>query len=210
MNDFSLEGIQNIIFDLGNVILNLDFQATDDAFKKLNPLVYDKAIRELNEVSFFEKYEKGEISSEDFLKTIKEKLNQNTNQQDIIHAWNSMLKDIPDIRFEILLALKKQYRTFCLSNTNEIHINFLFDRLQKRKGLKNYDSFFEKVYFSFEMGKRKPNADIFESVLKDSQLSPSETLFIDDVKEHINTAKRLGIKTFHLKEGNSIEQLFEI
>lgn len=210
MDSFNLEGIKNIIFDLGNVIVNIDVPATYKAFKELNPKKYDSIMEELEELSFFQKYETGEISSDEFIKTLQEKLDKEVSSQEIIDAWNLLLKDIPEVRFEILLALKEKYRTFCLSNTNEIHINCLFDRLQKERGLSNYDSFFEKVYFSYEMGLRKPNADIFENVLKNSHLIPSETLFIDDTLEHINTAESLGIKTYHLSEGKSIEQLFQV
>jgi|SRR5690554_1898415 len=208
MDNFSLDGVKNIIFDLGNVIVNLDMAATDNAFKKLSGTKYDEIMKALNETSFFQQYEMGKISTATFVSTLKEKIGGNTTANEVIDAWNAMLLDIPSIRYDILIEQKKKYRTFCLSNTNELHIKFLFNMLQKTKGLSNLDDFFERVYLSHEMGQRKPNANIFETVLKENNLIPSETLFIDDTAEHIAGAKQVAVKTFHLSEGRSLEQFF--
>lgn len=208
MKNFSLDNIKNIIFDLGNVIVNLEPNATYEAFKELAKDDFDTILEKLNAISFFENYEIGKISSHEFIQALKDKINPQLNEQEIIDAWNAILKDTPQTRIDILLDQKEKYRTFCLSNTNEIHINHLFEELKREKGLDNYDGLFEKVYLSYLMGVRKPNVAIFEAVLNENQLIPSETLFIDDTLEHINAAKSLGIKTYHLSEGKSLEQLF--
>lgn len=208
MKKLDLNGIKNIIFDLGMVIINLDKEATPAAFKKLAGNKYEAILEGEESEFFFNQYETGKISTAEFIETLKNKIGNGCTSKDVENAWNAMLKDIPEKRFEILVEAKNNYRTFCLSNTNELHIDFIFNELQQNKGLKNLDSFFEKVYLSHEMGQRKPDVEIFETVIRENDLNPSETLFIDDTAGHMEGARKAGLKTFHLAEGIILEQLF--
>ena len=208
MKKLDLNGIKNIIFDLGMVIINLDKEATPAAFKKLAGDKYEVIMEEKDSEVFFNQYETGKISTEEFVETLKIKIGNGCTSTDVKNAWNAMLKDIPEKRFEILKEAKVNYRTFCLSNTNELHIDFIFNELQQDRGIKNLDPFFEKVYLSHEMGQRKPDVEIFETVIRENDLKPSETLFIDDTAGHLEGARKAGLQTFHLSEGIILEQLF--
>lgn len=207
MNKIDLKGIKNIIFDLGNVIVDLDLGATDLAFKKLSGERYDDIMQELSGETFFERYETGQLSTAEFVKRLQEKIGGGVSEQAIKDAWNAMLLDIPDLRYEILKEAQSKYRTFCLSNTNELHIEYVFNQLKETKGIENLDDYFEKVYLSHEMGQRKPDVTIFETVIKENQLNPSETLFIDDTAGHLEGAKKAGLHTFHMSEGRRLEEV---
>lgn len=208
MKKFSLEGIDTIIFDLGMVIINLEMEATTNAFKDLFRGNYQAVIDQLNAIEHFEKYETGKISSHDFIQGIA-KLAQEDISDLIPNAWNAMLKDIPDSRFSILNQAKKKYKTYCLSNTNEMHIEWIYEYLQKEKKIKNLDSFFDQVYLSHEIGMRKPDAEIFDYVIKLNSLDPKRTLFIDDTLGHLEGAKKCGLNTFHLSDDVNLEGLFK-
>lgn len=197
--------IKNIIFDFGAVLIPIDESLTWSAFQELG------AKDELkNQQKTFQKYEKGEISTSEFLKKIQPFFFRKIYPPELGNAWNTMLKTLPEERVNFLKRLKKNYRTFLLSNTNELHIN----HIKKEAGLFSYKQFisqFENVHYSYEMGMRKPDKEIFEKVLKDNDLVAEETFYIDDGKKHIKTAKSLGIETWHFKpEEDDINDLGKV
>lgn len=184
------------------MFINLDKPATQEHLEDFGIHQLDDFILQLNN-----QYEKGEISTDSFVKGY---LNTypNLTKEAFVTAWNSILKDLPTYRLEFLQQLKKEgkYRLFLLSNTNDLHINWV------KSNVEFYDKFkacFEKFYLSYEMNLRKPEAAIFQYVLNQNQLVPAETLFIDDTEEHILSAKSLGIHTWHLDpKADDVSQLF--
>lgn len=120
-----------------------------------------------------------------------------------------MLLDFPKHRLDLLKKLKPNYRLFLLSNTNETHVTEFESALYKQHGYKNLESFFETVYYSCRMGKRKPNADIFDYVLSTHGLNPQETLFIDDSPQHIEGALKTGIHAKFLAKNRDVEDLIK-
>lgn len=208
MEKLALSGIKNIIFDLGMVIIDLDKKATPEAFEKLCGPNYESIMTKLNGEGFFESYETGRISTKSFTTRLQIEIGKSIEEKQIISAWNAMLLDIPEERFNILLEAKNKYRTFCLSNTNELHIDYIFDKLKQEGKLENLDPYFEKVYLSHIMKQRKPDPEIFETVIKEQGLKAAETLFIDDTEEHLEGAKSVGLQTFHLGEGLTLENIW--
>lgn len=207
---FSLQDIDTIIFDLGMVIINLDMEATTNELKNIFDSEYDSVMADLNQTGFFNLYETGRISTQTFTTTLAEKSNGKANSQDIAKAWNAMLLDIPPIRFEILKWAKKNYKTFCLSNTNELHIDWINEMLNAEFNLQNLDPYFHRVYLSHEMKQRKPDVEIYETLIQNHQLNPSRTLFIDDTAGHLEGANQAGINTYHLTGNEKIEDLIRI
>ncbi len=186
--------INTIIFDFGDVFINLDKQATIEALEKLGLKHWNEDLNQLNL-----QFEKGEITEENFLLGVQKHI-PNASIEDISSAWNAILLDFPLHRLEFLQKLSKKYRLFLLSNTDSIHI----DTFERENGASFYSDFyqcFEKVYFSFEMGMRKPDAEIFNLVLANHNLSPKHTLFIDDKKENTDAALLIGLKVWNLKVG---------
>ena len=204
-----LENIKNIILDLGGVIINLNQQLTYDAFKKLFPSKYEKILIELESNNYLEKFETAEISKKEFI-SFFQKFDTSIFDEKIITAWNKMLLDIPENRIQLIKSLAKKYNVYLLSNTNEIHYQYIENYAVQEFNVLSFKSIFKQVYLSHEIKLRKPNTAIFKYVLKEANLLRHETLFIDDTLEHINSAKQLGIKTHHLNlhENQSLIQLF--
>jgi putative hydrolase of the HAD superfamily len=199
----------NIIFDLGGVILNIDYNATVKAFEPLGIGHFENLFSQASQTSLFDKYEKGLISSEEFRAQLRPYLKEDTDDAMIDKAWNAILLDLPEQRIKILKKLREKYRTFLLSNTNDIHIRTINKYLEKEFGMKDLSSLFEKVYFSYEIGKRKPDAEIFQHVVDENNISIHDTLFIDDSKQHIATAQAMGFQAYLLDPSREdITELF--
>jgi len=197
--------IKNIIFDFGDVLINLDKQgAMQNALELFGINEFSEDMIRINE-----QYEVGAISSEKFLEFYETQF-PNLPKEEIISAWNYILKDFPLHRLDFIKTVSKKYRCFLLSNTNEMHI----DWIKNDWGMELYNDFkscFEQFYLSHEIGFRKPNNDIYEFVLQENNLNASETLFIDDTTENTEAANKLG---FHTWNNNPFTQdvvdLFEI
>lgn len=202
-----MEGIKNIIFDLGNVIINIDGDRTVNAMKELGFKDFQESYTLLRQSDLFNWLEKGLISPEKFHTDLKTHFNNDVSSAMIDDAWNAMLLDFPKKRIELIQELKSKYRLFLLSNTNIIHYRKYNNDLINRFGF-GLSSLFEKAYYSFDLGMRKPDMEIFEYVIKDSNLKPIETLFIDDSAENIDTANQLGLKTLWIDvaKGDDITQ----
>jgi glucose-1-phosphatase len=196
-----------IIFDLGGVIINLDYDRTRNEFKKLGLIDFEKIYCQAAQSHLFDDFETGKIAAPHFLNQLLVHFPAGTSPNKLVHAWNAMILDFPKKRLQILDELRKKHRIFLLSNTNEIHLQAVNRSLRKVTERK-LNSFFDAVYLSHEMKLRKPHKEIFDEVCKLNQLTPSQTLFIDDTVGHIEGAKRAGLRTHHLGVGSTIEDLF--
>ena len=195
--------INTIIFDFGDIFINLDKEAPRVAFAKLGLKTWSEDLEELN-LSF----EKGKISELQFIEGFQKKI-PDVSLKEIRSAWNTILLDFPLYRLEFLQMLSQKYRLFLLSNTDSIHIN----RFQHVAGTTFYREFyecFERVYFSFELGMRKPEANIFNYLIKQHGLIPKRTLFIDDKTENTDAALALGFQVWNLQvDKEDVVQLFD-
>jgi len=195
-----------IIFDLGAVILNINYQNTIDEFTKLGvkntATFYSKKVQ----TDLFNQIETGMISSNEFLKALQNKT-ENTNIIQLEQAWNAMLLDLPEERLQLIKRLKKNYTIYLLSNTNAIHIDAFKKKLGNEKWLA-FCKLFDKMYLSHELGLRKPDVKIFKHILKEQKLKAEEVFFIDDSPQHIAGAKKLGIHCHHLLDDEEIITLF--
>lgn len=202
---------KNIIFDLGGVLLNIDYSLVTKAFLALGLTDFDKLYSKAHQTKLFDLYEKGQISSEAFRNHVKTCFSTPINDSAIDKAWNAMLLDLPAERLHLLQQLKTKHRIFLLSNTNDIHIQYINNYLKETFGINDLSGYFEKVYLSYEVGMRKPDAEIFELVLSENNLNPNETLFIDDSIQHIEGAKKLDIHTYWLDvKKESVMDLFQL
>ena len=195
--------INTIIFDFGDIFINLDKQATISRLQKLGMKEWNSELDRLNLL-----FETGDITIEEFLGGFQKQL-PNASIEEILEAWNAILADFPLYRLEFLQMLSKKYRLFLLSNTDSIHI----ETFESKTGISFYSDFyqcFEKVYFSFEIGMRKPNADVFQYLINKHELSPKHTLFVDDKKENTDSAASLGFHVWNLQVGQEdVVDLFD-
>lgn len=191
-----MEKIKNIIFDYGNVIFEINFKRTQAALLQLGITDAEHFFAHKNHNPLFDDFEVGGITPAEFRAGIRAAAHDSTlTDEQIDAAWNSLLIGVSAQNHDVLLAVKEKYRTFLLSNNNEIHYDWIINYLQKEFGIANYDQHFEKAYFSQQMHLRKPNTNIFEQVIKENNLNPTETLFIDDSPQHIAGAKKAGLHT---------------
>lgn len=195
--------IKNVIFDLGGVLLNIDYHLTIQAFVDIGMSNFQELFTQAQQSELFDKIEVGEISSDEFLAEIKALMPSYVSEVAIRTAWNAMLLDLPSERLDFLLAVKEKYNTALLSNTNSIHLESFYKELKKVHNLKSLDDYFHKVYFSCDLGMRKPNPEIFLRVCELEGFNPSETLFIDDTIQHVEGAKQAGLQALHLDVKNT-------
>jgi glucose-1-phosphatase len=197
-----------IIFDLGGVLLNLDYDLTEKAFISLGMTNFGESYSQLQQTHLFDRYEIGEISSFHFVNRLLDLLPPGTTANQVVHAWNAMILDFPVERLQFLEELSKKHRLFLLSNTNDLHIDAVRRALEKTVGHKNLEQYFEKTYFSSAIGMRKPNTEIFEFVCSENKLDPAKTIFIDDSPQHVEGAKSTGIEAFLLGKNQEVSSLF--
>lgn len=201
--------IENIIFDFGGVIIDIDPLLTIKALEKLG--YHD--IERLKSREFYEKiifkFEKGIDTPDVFRNKLRQYLNMNLTDRQLDDAWNALLLDIPKERIHVIEQVKKHYPIYLLSNSNKIHYDLFVRDLQLRFGYHEFDELFDKAYFSFDLHLAKPNIEIYEFVINRHGLNPSKTLFIDDRKDNIEGAQKAGLKTYLLKSPQQIRELFQ-
>lgn len=195
------EEISSIIFDLGGVLLNLNYQLSIQAFTDLGIQNANQLFSQAQQTKTFDDFETGKISANEFRATIKNLIPNSVTDEQVDNAWNSMLLDFPQERFEFLKKVTKTHRIFLLSNTNEIHMAWFKNYLNKQYGKDAFFNLFEVAYLSNEIGMRKPHKEIFEFVCKENNLNPQTTLFIDDSAQHLVGAKKAGLQTVWLEPG---------
>ena len=200
-----MKDTKNIIFDLGGVLLDIDFQKTIDAFKKLGIENFEEMFSQINADELFEKLETGSITEAYFYSAIKSRTKTNISNAEIDGAWNALILKFRTESLQYLETLSKSYKLFLLSNTNIIHLQYFKQLFTAQTGKPLLDAYFIKAWYSNEVGLRKPGSEIFEFVLQEEKLIAGETLFIDDTLINIETAKKLGFKTHHLLPTEKIE-----
>lgn len=198
---------KNIIFDLGGVLLDIDYQKTIDAFEKLGIEHFEKMFSQSHANELFEKLERGEISEDDFYAAIQTRIKGPVSRQEMEAACNALILDFRIKSLDILEKLAARYKLYLLSNTNSIHLKFFKNLFTTQTGKPTLDAYFLKAWYSNEIGLRKPGPEIYSFILEQEELVAAETLFIDDTLANIETAKNMGFKTHHLLPGERIELL---
>ena len=199
--------IKTIIFDFGDVFINLDKTATNYEIQKhFGEFTIDECLKNTNNA-----YEKGEITSEIFIKFYADYFNTK-NKDLLINIWNAIILDFPEYRLKFIedLATSNAYKLILLSNTNELHIK----QVTKNMQLNRYERFkncFDAFYLSHNIGFRKPDSTIYEFALQQNKILAHETLFIDDTKANTEAASHLGFHTWALNpDTDDITELFTI
>ena len=196
-----------VIFDLGGVIIHIDYAATIHAFENLGHSDFHTLYSQAQQSGLFDEFETGKISGQRFVNELLPYLKAGTSPNKVVAAWNALIGAVPKERIELLQKVREKYPTFLLSNTNELHMQAVL-RSWNASSNQPMSDFFDHIYLSHEIGMRKPNAEIFEFVCHENNLVPSETLFIDDSIQHIEGAKSCGLQTVHLTDFAMLDQLF--
>ncbi|GGM84744.1 haloacid dehalogenase [Dyadobacter beijingensis] len=193
--------IKNIIFDLGDVILNIDVPIASRSFADLSGREQSEILTIFKESEIFRHFETGLMDEPSFRNYVREILDfPDLSDEAIDTAWNSLLLDLPPERVELLKKLAAKYRIFLLSNTSSIHITQVNKILKASTGVERLEDLFETVFLSYEMGLMKPDPRIYQQVLEQAGLKAEETLFLDDNADNIRSAAGLGIETIHVQK----------
>ncbi len=204
----NLNGIKNIIFDLGGVLLNIDPKKTIDAFNALGmeDLIGDKGLSYDHEI--FYQLEQGKVSPDEFREGVQKLLPAQVSFDEIDAAWTAMLIDFPAIRVDLLKKLRKEYKVYLFSNTNAIHVEKFHTIFRNQHGFE-VSSLFEKDFYSNEIGSRKPSAESFLEIIRLADIRPEESLFIDDALKNVEGAVACGLKGLWLEPGQKVEEIFQ-
>ena len=200
--------IKNIVFDLGGVLDDLDFKAAINGLQQAGFANVKEQLMTFNQEGIFQKFELGEISTEEFRTAIRENSTVTLTDEEIDALWNAMLLEIPREKLELILDLRGKYMVYLLSNTNSIHWDYVCKNAFNYRGFRVND-YFEETFLSYEMHLAKPNKAIFEKVLHDANLLPEETLFIDDSEANCKAAEEVGIHAHHYHIGDDLSKIFE-
>lgn len=189
-----MQGIQNLIFDLGNVIIPLEDYAVwwEEVF--LDVFENKQVVENYRTQGFFEAFEKGAVGSKRFYRDLSSFLKSEYTEVDLRDRWNGILKTIPPHRLDFLKMLSEKYKLYLLSNTNEVHIDDVRAQLVDVYGRDVLADIFDHCYYSYEIRMLKPDAEIYERVLNDHGLEAGECLFLDDKEENIRGAESVGIR----------------
>jgi FMN phosphatase YigB (HAD superfamily) len=199
--------IKNIIFDLGGVFLDIDFNATEKAFVSLGVTNFNDYYTQHSASTLFEDLETGKLSPEEFYEGFRQETSTSLTDEQIKGAWNAMLGRFPVERLNWLEEIGFRYKIYLYSNTNIIHYQAFQKIYQECTGKDNFDDYFVKAHYSHDIGLRKPYPDSFQRLLALENLDAAETLFIDDSYKNIEGAKQVGLQTILLLPPKTVLEL---
>ena len=200
--------IRNIVFDLGGVLVDLDFKAAINGLQQAGFANVKEQLLAFDRGGIFQKFEVGEITADEFRTAIRENSTVTLTDEEVDGLWNAMLLEIPREKLELILHLRGKYMVYLLSNTNSIHWDYVCKNAFNYRGFRVED-YFEETFLSYEMHLAKPDKAIFEKVLHDANLLPEETLFIDDSEANCKAAEEVGIHAHHYHIGDDLSKIFE-
>ena len=202
------KNIKNIVFDLGGVLVDLDFKNAINGLQQAGFANVKEQLQAFDQDGIFQKFELGEINADEFRTAIRENSTVTLTDEEVDALWNSMLLEVPRKKLELILELRGKYMVYLLSNTNSIHWDYVCNNAFNYRGFRVND-YFEETFLSFEMHLAKPDKAIFVKVLHEANLLPEETLFIDDSEANCKAAEELGIHAHHYHIGDDLSKIFE-
>ena len=206
-----MQHIKNIIFDFGNVLMDLDLSAIERQFQVLWGDQFEQARAKLGRDRIFELYETGGLSTEEFVEAIRFAGPSPLSEEQVVQAWNSIFIGMPRHRFDLLLRLRQQYKVFLLSNINDLHERWIADYMVREHNIHDYEMrYFDGVYFSHLIRLRKPDRDIYEYVLADAEIQAAESIFFDDLETNIEAARQTGIQAYLHPVGMEITEHIQL
>lgn len=202
-----MTNVKNILFDLGGVFLDINYQLTEQAFIDLGITDFGQRFNQQFSNTLFEDLETGKIDPETFYEAFRKETGTNLSNQAIETAWNALLLDFQPERLEWLEAIGKKYAVYLYSNTNIIHYQCFMKMFEERFGGRSFNEYFRTAYYSHELGMRKPYPASYTRIMELEQLNPAETLFIDDTLKNIEGARAAGLQTRWLQPGMLVQEI---
>lgn len=201
--------IKNLLLDMGGVILDVSYQRVIETFKSYGIENFDKVYTQAKQVEIIDLFEEGKCTAEEFRDGVRKLVRKELSDEQIDKAWFSMILEIPRDVIQLLGVLKLKYRLFLFSNTNVLHIEYLKKEFERQLGFDLFNCVFDKAFFSNEIHHRKPHPESFKYVLEQAGIEAEETLFIDDSKQHLEGASKVGLNTYWLTNGETLIDLYD-
>ena len=200
--------VKAILFDLGNVLFDLEIPKTWRAMESLFGVELEHTFNYPPTQELMYDYEKGLVDTGTFVGELQRLSKPGTTPKEVVNAWNAMLLEIPKERFGFLDQLKKHFPLYLLSNINTLHLEFFYRQIRDRYQILNWDTaYFEQTFYSHLIGMRKPDASIYQHVSKEINFPMEAIFFVDDNKQNIKTAAKLGMQTYLLGEKEEVMNL---
>lgn len=196
---------KNIIFDLGNVLYDIDFTKMNKVFASYGVQDFEQYFTLSQSHSLFLDLEKGFVQPESFYDGFRAISNSDLTNEQIKEGWNALLVGFRPKSIEWVKAHQNQFNTFLYSNTNQIHYDHFIPEFETTGFNYPFETLFKKPYYSHQMGQRKPDPASFMYILENEGLVAGETLFVDDNEPNIIAAASVGLKVLHLKAGMTVE-----
>ena len=192
--------LPNLLFDFGGVIIDIDYDRTPEAFRRLSRTGQAAEYSQASQAALFDELETGRLSPPEFRAGLRQLYDLDATDAQLDAAWNALLLDVPAERLALLGELRRRgHQTALLSNTNALHIAEINQRLAQQYGFQHgIADCLDRVFYSQEVGLRKPGEAIFQHALREMNWQPADTLFIEDSPQHVATARRLGLRVLHL------------
>ena len=197
-----------LIFDLGNVIIDLDYNRAFELIASQVPTWHQSSLNEFYRTGFQQAFEKGEIDSLTFRNEVRAYFGETWEDKKVDELWNSILGKIPQKRLELLKNLKEHYQLAVLSNTNAIHIDAVYQMLKTDHQMDRFEPLFDKIFYSHEMGLAKPSTEIYEKMLAELGAKADRVIFFDDLEANVKGAASVGIQAVHVTGPNVIFDFF--
>lgn len=196
-----------VLFDLGGVLIDIDYHATERAFEELGVSDFKERYTQLAQNELFDRFECGEISPQHFVNLVLPFTQSGTSPNQVVAAWNAMLGSFPLEKIRLLERLSTTTPLFMLSNTNELHW-IEVKRAWQKVTTQPMQHFFSAIHLSHEIGKRKPHPETFVWVCQQMGFEPADVLFIDDSPQHIEGATQAGLQVHYYQDAAAFYALF--
>lgn len=203
------KNIKNLLFDFGGVIVSINKEKAVSRFKEIGVSRIEEYLGEFRQGGIFLEYEEGKLTAQEFYAALRKiSDNKDMTDEEIDSAWLAFMTDVPVYKLELLKELRQKYNLYLLSNTNPSVMGWADSKNFTPEGLP-ISAYFDKSYFSYKVGYAKPDKEIFDYIIEDSGLIPSETLFFDDGKSNIEAAAKLGFQGYLVDQDENLRKVFE-
>ena len=203
-----LDGVKNLLFDFGGVIVSIEKANAVKRFKEIGVDRIEDYLGEFRQEGIFLELEEGKITKEEFYTELRKLAGKDISDEDIDSGWMAFLTGIPEYKFQLLKDLRKEYNVYLLSNTNPVIMGWADSDKFSPTG-EPISAFFDKMFFSYKLGYTKPEKESFEIVLKEAGIKAEETLFLDDGQSNLDVAAKLGFKTYLVDQNEDLRKVFE-
>jgi len=187
-----VDEIKVVMFDLGNVVLKFDIRRIARKVARRYSINEDELFNFFFDSPLTKIHDEGKISSREFHKRAMKHFNAGMKFREFKRTWNNIFTENDRI-IKLVMSLSKRYKIFLMSNTNKMHFDYI---KSKYRIIKRFDH----IFTSYEVGRLKPHPRIYREAIKTARVKPQSIVFIDDRKELVEGAQKMGIRAVQFED----------